>query len=69
MGLGSEDQKASAPTVESRVESQKRSKISYGRDFLLSICELDICKRLPVGFDTLALRLMDALGYTDTLIF
>ncbi|XXG67081.1 hypothetical protein AAC387_Pa06g0504 [Persea americana] len=55
MGLGSEDQKASAPTVESRVESQKGSKISYGRDFLLSVCELDICKSLPVGFDTLAL--------------
>ncbi|XXG47049.1 hypothetical protein AAC387_Pa02g1757 [Persea americana] len=55
MGLGSKDQKASAPTIESKVEAQKRSKISYGRDFLLSVCELDIYKSLLVGFDTLAL--------------
>ncbi|MBA0617375.1 hypothetical protein Godav_026828 [Gossypium davidsonii] len=32
-------------------ESQKKSRISYTREFLLSLSELDICKKLPEGFD------------------
>ncbi|KAF8379585.1 hypothetical protein HHK36_029026 [Tetracentron sinense] len=32
-------------------ESRKQSIISYTRDFLLSLNELDICKKLPSGFD------------------
>ncbi|EEF50583.1 uncharacterized protein LOC8286680 [Ricinus communis] len=32
-------------------ESQKKSIISYTREFLLSLSELDICKKLPSGFD------------------
>lgn len=53
MSLESEEQSAPAPTIESKHESQKfrQSRISYTRDFLLSLCELDICKRLPAGFD------------------
>ncbi|KAH7854705.1 hypothetical protein Vadar_016963 [Vaccinium darrowii] len=33
--------------------SVRRSKISYTRDFLLSLRELEACKRLPGGFDPL----------------
>ncbi|CAN1237378.1 hypothetical protein LINGRAPRIM_LOCUS1865 [Linum grandiflorum] len=32
-------------------ESQKRSRLLYTREFLLSLSELDVCKRLPSGFD------------------
>ncbi|GLT84656.1 hypothetical protein SLE2022_028730 [Rubroshorea leprosula] len=32
-------------------ESQKKLKFSYSRDFLLSLKELDVCKKLPTGFD------------------
>ncbi|KAF8413225.1 hypothetical protein HHK36_001201 [Tetracentron sinense] len=36
---------------ESTHEFQKQSKISYTRDFLLTLSGLDICKKLPSGFD------------------
>ncbi|KAJ8749050.1 hypothetical protein K2173_013495 [Erythroxylum novogranatense] len=32
-------------------ELQKKLKISYSRDFLLSLSELEVCKKLPSGFD------------------
>ncbi|WKA07301.1 hypothetical protein VitviT2T_025145 [Vitis vinifera] len=32
--------------------TQKQSRISYARDFLLSLAELDECKNLPSGFDS-----------------
>ncbi|XP_077245509.1 chorismate synthase [Tasmannia lanceolata] len=51
MSAGNEDQCSSISSVESKQESQKQSRISYARDFLLSLGELDICKRLPTGFD------------------
>ncbi|XP_017235472.1 uncharacterized protein LOC108209196 [Daucus carota subsp. sativus] len=38
-------------TSESRDVTQKLCKISYTREFLLSLSELDICKNLPKGFD------------------
>ncbi|XP_039061399.1 uncharacterized protein LOC120205612 [Hibiscus syriacus] len=37
--------------VEFSKESQKTSIISYTREFLLSLSELDACKKLPSGFD------------------
>ncbi|GMI69604.1 Conserved Binding of eIF4E 1 [Hibiscus trionum] len=37
--------------VEFSKESQKKSRISYTREFLLSLSELDACKKLPSGFD------------------
>ncbi|XP_039062648.1 uncharacterized protein LOC120207196 [Hibiscus syriacus] len=37
--------------VEFSKESQKTSRISYTREFLLSFSELDACKKLPSGFD------------------
>ncbi|GMH00482.1 hypothetical protein Nepgr_002321 [Nepenthes gracilis] len=36
---------------ESSVETSKHSKISYTRKFLLSLSELEICRKLPSGFD------------------
>ncbi|XP_042504749.1 uncharacterized protein LOC122081629 isoform X2 [Macadamia integrifolia] len=40
-----------AQPIEAVLKSQKQSKISYTRDFLLSLSELDVCKKLPTGFD------------------
>lgn len=37
--------------VDTNQDSQKKFKISYTRDFLLSLNELDVCKKLPSGFD------------------
>lgn len=51
MSLESEDPVSSASSVDCKDESQKQSKISYTRDFLMYLSELDICKKLPAGFD------------------
>ncbi|KAI4378021.1 hypothetical protein MLD38_015564 [Melastoma candidum] len=37
--------------AESRCETNKRLRICYSSEFLLSLRELDICKKLPRGFD------------------
>ncbi|KAI4364717.1 hypothetical protein MLD38_020772 [Melastoma candidum] len=37
--------------VESRCKMNKRLRICYSMEFLLSLSELDICKKLPRGFD------------------
>ncbi|KAK8974257.1 hypothetical protein V6N11_034625 [Hibiscus sabdariffa] len=37
--------------VEFSKESLKKSRISYTREFLLSLSELDACRKLPSGFD------------------
>ncbi|KAF5731749.1 hypothetical protein HS088_TW18G00434 [Tripterygium wilfordii] len=39
------------PTERDDIQSQKNVGISYTRDFLLSLGELDVCKKLPRGFD------------------
>ncbi|XP_062090396.1 uncharacterized protein LOC133796763 isoform X2 [Humulus lupulus] len=39
------------PPTEMIDEIQKKLKISYTRDFLLSLSDLDVCKKLPSGFD------------------
>ncbi|KAF5946280.1 hypothetical protein HYC85_016508 [Camellia sinensis] len=51
MSLESEIQSSPDRATESFCESEKHSKISYTRDFLLSLSELDVCKKLPSGFD------------------
>ncbi|KAL4361818.1 hypothetical protein GQ457_04G038500 [Hibiscus cannabinus] len=37
----------------------KKSKLSYSRDFLISIARFDTCKKLPTGFDNSILRELD----------
>ncbi|KAL6006740.1 hypothetical protein ACLOJK_032234 [Asimina triloba] len=56
MDLESEEQHDPGLSVENKAESLKKSKISYARDFLLSISQLEICKKLPAGFDASILR-------------
>ncbi|OVA13945.1 hypothetical protein BVC80_1787g12 [Macleaya cordata] len=51
MSVENEDQCVPTQQVETMQETPKRSRISYSRDFLLSLSELDVCKKLPKGFD------------------
>uniref|UniRef100_A0A2P2LWL8 Uncharacterized protein LOC105642935 isoform X2 n=1 Tax=Rhizophora mucronata TaxID=61149 RepID=A0A2P2LWL8_RHIMU len=51
MSLKIEDQHGPNQPAEGNHGLQKKLKISYTRDFLLSFSELDVCKRLPSGFD------------------
>uniref|UniRef100_A0A5B7A9G5 Uncharacterized protein n=1 Tax=Davidia involucrata TaxID=16924 RepID=A0A5B7A9G5_DAVIN len=51
MSLENEDQSSPDKLAETLCEYKKHSKISYSRDFILSLSELDICKKLPSGFD------------------
>ncbi|KAF5464348.1 hypothetical protein F2P56_014430 [Juglans regia] len=50
MSLENEDHILDHP-VETNHETQKKLKISYSREFLLSLSELEVCKKLPGGFD------------------
>ncbi|KAJ4728223.1 Serine-rich adhesin for platelets like [Melia azedarach] len=51
MSLENEDQHIMDQPAEMNYESQKKLKIRYTRDFLLSLSELDVCKKLPSGFE------------------
>ncbi|WRX07622.1 hypothetical protein QQP08_000109 [Theobroma cacao] len=51
MSLENEEQHSLDQPTDINKESQKNSRISYTRDFLLSLSELDVCKKLPPGFD------------------
>ncbi|XP_039000073.1 uncharacterized protein LOC120125786 isoform X2 [Hibiscus syriacus] len=51
MSLENEEQNSLGPPADISKESQKKYRISYTRDFLLSFSELDVCKKLPPGFD------------------
>ncbi|XP_022757444.1 uncharacterized protein LOC111304778 isoform X2 [Durio zibethinus] len=51
MSLENEEQHSLDQPSDSIKDSQKKSKISYTRDFLLSLSELDVCKKLPPGFN------------------
>ncbi|KAL2469023.1 hypothetical protein Fot_50599 [Forsythia ovata] len=51
MSLENEDQKSPDEGPEKIHEVEKNLKISYSREFLLSFGNLDICKKLPSGFD------------------
>ncbi|XWS46143.1 hypothetical protein CRYUN_Cryun14cG0038400 [Craigia yunnanensis] len=50
MSLENEEQHSLDQPADTSEESQKKSLISYTRDFLLSLSELDVCKKLPPGF-------------------
>ncbi|XP_010261343.1 PREDICTED: uncharacterized protein LOC104600207 isoform X2 [Nelumbo nucifera] len=51
--MSSEGEHQSLPPQPIQIEKKSQmSKISYTRDFLLSLSELDICKKLPSGFDS-----------------
>lgn len=56
MSLENEDDSSAIEASESINESEKKPRISYARDFLLSLSELEICKRLPSGFDQSILK-------------
>ncbi|XAR63026.1 hypothetical protein NMG60_11022811 [Bertholletia excelsa] len=51
MNLESEFRSSTNKVAESSNEPTKHSKILYSREFLLSLSELDVCKKLPSGFD------------------
>lgn len=51
MSLEIEDQRSVEQSAETNYDSQKKSKITYSKDFLLSFSDLDVCKKLPSGFD------------------
>ncbi|XP_023730803.1 uncharacterized protein LOC111878521 isoform X1 [Lactuca sativa] len=51
MSLANDDGSSAMEASESIQESEKKPRISYTRDFLLSLSELEICKSLPSGFD------------------
>ncbi|KAK2650212.1 hypothetical protein Ddye_017701 [Dipteronia dyeriana] len=52
MSLEIEDQRTVEKPAETNNESEKKSKITYTRDLLISLSELDICKKIPIGIDT-----------------
>ncbi|KAK8711305.1 hypothetical protein V6N13_146589 [Hibiscus sabdariffa] len=51
MSLENEEQHSLDQPADTSKESQKKSRISYTRDFLLSLSDLDVCRKLPPGFD------------------
>ncbi|XP_041000028.1 uncharacterized protein LOC121246095 isoform X3 [Juglans microcarpa x Juglans regia] len=51
MSLENEDQNLLDQPSETNQEWQKKLKILYKREFLLSLSELDVCRKLPSGFD------------------
>ncbi|KAK1376185.1 Uro-adherence factor A like [Heracleum sosnowskyi] len=51
MSFEFEDQSLQDNVSEARDGSQKFNKVSYTREFLLSLSQLEICKTLPTGFD------------------
>ncbi|KAJ0964296.1 hypothetical protein J5N97_029418 [Dioscorea zingiberensis] len=52
MSLEHEDKKSSLESsVDNAHEPRKKSGITYTREFLLSLSNLDVCKKLPSGFD------------------
>ncbi|MBA0652697.1 hypothetical protein Goklo_019933 [Gossypium klotzschianum] len=51
MSLENEGQHSLDQPADTSKEPQKKPRISYTRDFLLSLSELDVCKNLPLGFD------------------
>ncbi|KAK1425164.1 hypothetical protein QVD17_20510 [Tagetes erecta] len=56
MSLKNEDDSLVMEASESNDESEMKQRISYSRDFLISLGELEICKSLPSGFDQSILR-------------
>nr|GMD09625.1 uncharacterized protein LOC109185000 isoform X2 [Ipomoea batatas]GMD61947.1 uncharacterized protein LOC109185000 isoform X2 [Ipomoea batatas] len=61
MSLDNED--PSLPEESSSIHSDKHSKISYTREFLLSLSELEICKKLPSGIEPALLSELESTPY------
>lgn len=55
MSLENEDTNATNHVSEIGDEVRKHPKVSYTREFLLSLSQLEICQKLPTGFDQLIL--------------
>ncbi|KAK4738830.1 hypothetical protein R3W88_002527 [Solanum pinnatisectum] len=55
MSLENEDGSATNHVSEIGDEVRKHPKVSYTREFLLSLGQLEICQKLPTGFDQLIL--------------
>ncbi|KAL6982068.1 hypothetical protein U1Q18_023684 [Sarracenia purpurea var. burkii] len=51
MSLENQTESFPGEAAESFREPKKHSKLSYTREFLLSLSELDVCKTFPSGFD------------------
>ncbi|XP_022770492.1 uncharacterized protein LOC111313893 [Durio zibethinus] len=51
MSLENEEQHSLHQPADTSKESQKKLRISYTRDLLLSLSKLDVCKKLPPGFN------------------
>lgn len=60
MSTESEEQLSVLQHEESSAESSKKPERSYTREFLLSLSELEVCKKLPKGFDESLLGEFDA---------
>ncbi|KAI3743902.1 hypothetical protein L1987_56970 [Smallanthus sonchifolius] len=56
MSLENEDDSSVMEASEPINEFEKKPRISYTRDFLISLSELEICENLPSGFDKSILR-------------
>lgn len=63
MSLENEIQSSPDKAAEPFSESNKLSKLSYTRDFLLSLCELDVCQKLPSAFDASVLSEFEDASY------
>lgn len=48
---GVEEQLSAVQSEDSTATSSKKPSRSYTREFLLSLSELEVCKKLPKGFD------------------
>lgn len=55
MSLENEDGSATNSVSEIGDEVPKHPKVSYTREFLLSLSQLEVCQKLPTGFDQLIL--------------
>ncbi|XP_055817210.1 uncharacterized protein LOC129886525 [Solanum dulcamara] len=55
MSLENEDRSVTNHVSEIGDEVRKHPKVSYTREFLLSLSQLEICQKLPTGFDQLIL--------------
>ncbi|XP_038882192.1 uncharacterized protein LOC120073406 isoform X2 [Benincasa hispida] len=51
MSLKKDDSNSHDQTAAVQHDLRKKPKFSYTRDFLLSLSDLDVCKKLPSGFD------------------
>ncbi|GAB4844524.1 hypothetical protein Ancab_037903 [Ancistrocladus abbreviatus] len=63
MSIENEDLHFMAQAGETHIKMPERSKISYTREFLLSLSELEVCKKLPRGVDESLLSEFDVTSH------